>query len=105
MQQLNIITKEKESELERKVRSVNEKEQRLDNLVEEKKKALSKLTDELSKVASMTKTEAKEYLLKKHKEEIEADLARISRKSIKISKENLEKTANYMLATLLERDL
>jgi len=101
--QLNIIAKEKESELERKIRSVNEKEQRLDNLVEEKKKALSKLTDELSKVASMTKTEAKEYLLKKHKEEIEADLARISRKSIKISKENLEKTANYMLATAVTR--
>ena len=101
--QLNILIKDKEKAAERKIRLLNEKEQRLDELILDETKKLSELTDELSKVASMTKKEAKEKLLDMHKKEIEGDLAKISRKMIKRSEEERDKLANYMLAQAVAR--
>jgi len=101
--QLNIIAKEKEQAIDRKIRSLNEKEERLEKLIERKNRQLQMLTDKLAIVASMTKEEAKKELLKAHKEEIELDLAKESRKMLVIAKEKAEKLANYMLATAVTR--
>jgi len=101
--QLNIIAKDKEQTADRKIRTLNETEERLNEIIKEKEKAISELTNELSKVASMTKEEARKELIKRYEEEIETDLARISRKKIKAAKENMERTANYMLATAVTR--
>ena len=101
--QLNIIAKEKEQAIDRKVRSLNEKESRLDKLIAKKEQTLQELTNKLSVVSSMTKEEAKKELLKAHKEEIESDLAKESRKMIVLAKEKSEKLANYMLAQAVTR--
>ena len=93
----------KEQKLNRKLRSLNEKEARLDELIKKKEATLSELTSKLSAVASMTKEEAKKELMQKFKEEIEADLAKMSRKTIQLAKENAEKKANYILATAVTR--
>ncbi len=101
--QLHILAQDKEQALERQTNSFVEKEQRLENLIKEKEKLLSNLTEALAKTASLTKEEAKKELFKKYESEIEADLAQMSRKKIKIAKEELEKKANYMLATAVTR--
>jgi ribonuclease Y len=96
--QLQVITQDKENSIDRKIRLINEKDKRLDALIQKKKIELSNLTTELSKVASMTKEEAKNKLLDMHLQEIKADLAKESRKLIQDAKEQNEKLANYMLA-------
>ena len=96
--QLQIIAQDKENTIDRKIRLINEKDERLDKLLKEKKEQLAQLSQELSKVASMTKEEAKKELLKIHTQEIKADLAKESRKIIQKAKEKNEKLANYMLA-------
>ena len=101
--QLQILAKDREQNIERKIRLLNEKESRLDKLIENNKQKLSELTSKLSTVASMTKQEATKELLKQHKDEIEADLAAISRKRIKQAEEDIEKEANYMLAQSVAR--
>ena len=101
--QLNILAQDKEQNLERKANSFINKEKRLNELINEKEQAISALTDALSKTASLTKDEARKELFKKYEVEIEADLAQMSRKKITIEKENLEKQANYMLATAVTR--
>jgi len=101
--QLQILTKDKEQNIERQLRVLNEKEERLNSLIKSNKERLSELTSKLSKVASMTKDEAKEELLKCHKAELEADLAKISRKRIKQARDETEKLANYMLAQSVAR--
>ena len=101
--QLQIIAKDKEQSIERKIRALNEKDARLKELIEAEEKKIANLTNELSKVASMTKNEAKEKLLELHKQEIECDLAKLSRKAIKKAEEEREKLANYMLAQAVAR--
>ena len=96
--QLQVIAKDKENSIDRKIRLINEKDERLNKLLEQKKEEIAKLSLELSKVASMTKEEAKQELLKIHTQEIKADLAKESRKLIQKAKETNEKMANYMLA-------
>jgi ribonuclease Y len=96
--QLQLITQDKENSIDRKIRLINEKDKRLEALIQKKKIELSNLTTELSKVASMTKEEAKNKLLDMHLQEIKADLAKESRKLIQDAKEQNEKLANYMLA-------
>ena len=101
--QLHILALDKETSLERQANNFNQKEKRLDELINEKEQAIRNLTDALSKSASLTKEEARKELFKKYETEIEADLAQMSRKKIKIEKEKLEKQANYMLATAVTR--
>jgi len=101
--QLQIIAKDKEQAIERRIRAINEKEERLNELLKEEKQKISELSQELSKVASMTKNEAKKKLLDIHKKEIEGDLAKISRKMIKRAEEERDKLANYMLAQAVAR--
>jgi len=101
--QLKIITKDKEQSIERKVRALNEKDARLNELLNSEKSKISELTTSLANVASMTKQEAKEMLLEIHKKEIEGDLAKQSRKMITKAKEDNDKLANYMLAVAVAR--
>jgi len=96
--QLELITQDKENTIDRKIRLINEKDKRLDDLIEQKQSKLANLTNELQKVSSMTKDEAKKLLLKRHKEEISADLAKASRAIITSSRNKDDKLANYMLS-------
>ena len=82
---------------------IDDKEKRLDELTTKKEQTLQKLTDELSKVAHLTKDEAKELLLKRHKEEIKSDLAKASRKAIVQAEADAKKFASTVLADTVTR--
>ncbi len=103
LQQLELQLKDRENSLERQIRAINERESRLNELNIEKSQLITKLSNKLSAVSSMTKQEAKDELLKIHKEEIKSDLAKESRKMIKHAKVEQEKSANYMLAQAVAR--
>lgn len=103
LKELEAAAKNRHDEQERALRNIHEKEQRLQELIEAKKTQLKVLVQKLESTASMTKDEAKKELLRRHQEEIEADLAKLSRKKIKIAQENAERLANYMLAQAVTR--
>lgn len=103
LKELDVVAKNRHDELERSLRNVHEKQQRLEELANSKKAQLDTLIRKLTVAASMTKDEARKELLKRHKEEIEADLAKLSRKKLKIAQENADRLANYMLAQAVTR--
>ncbi len=100
---LQTHIKDKEQNIERKLRLLNEKDARLDELMQRYKQKLSTLTYELGKVSMLTKNEAKDLLFKRFKEELQADLAKMARKEIVIAKENAKKFANTALADAVTR--
>ncbi len=96
--QLEALAKDKEKNIDRTIRLIAEKENRLNELINKKKQELQILTNELSTVSNLTKEEARELLFKRYEEEIQADLAKKHRKIITQAKERLDKEANYMLS-------
>jgi len=53
--QLNIIAKEKEQSIDRKLRTLSEKDARLDSLILKKEKQIKELNSKLSNISSMSK--------------------------------------------------
>jgi ribonuclease Y len=96
--QLEALAKDKENNIDRTIRLISEKENRLNELINKKKQQLQVLTNELSNIAHLTKEEARELLFKRYEEEIQSDLAKRHRKLITQAKERVDKEANYMLA-------
>ncbi len=96
--QLENLAKDKEKNVDRIIRLISEKENRLNELINKKKIKLKELTNELSKVSTLSKEEAKNLLFKRYEEEIQANLAKEYRKVIKLAQEKLQKDANYMLS-------
>jgi len=96
--QLESIAKDKENNVDRTIRLISEKENRLNELINTKKQQLQTLTNELSSVAHLSKEEARELLFKRYEEEIQSDLAKKHRKLITQAKERVEKEANHMLS-------
>jgi len=96
--QLEALAKDKENNIDRTIRLISEKENRLNELINKKKQQLQVLTNELSNIAHLTKEEARDLLFKRYEEEIQSDLAKRHRKLITQAKERVDKEANYMLA-------
>ncbi len=103
LKNLENSIKSKHDTLERSLRNIREKEERLDELIKKHQLQLQELSEALSKAASMTKEEARKKLLEVHKKEIESDLAKLSRKQLAIAKENTKKEATYLLAQAVTR--
>ena len=82
---------------------VLEKEAHLEKLEAEKKEAIALTVDKMQNVASLTKDEAKVYILEKVEEQSRAEVAGIVRKYEQIAKEEGEKKANYILAQATTR--
>ncbi len=104
----NLILKERE--LDDKISNLNHKEtlleERLENIqkIEAKKRAsLEEDIKKLESVSSMTKEEAREFLLQKVGEQIKQELAILARKQIKIATDEAQKRANYILAQAVTR--
>jgi ribonuclease Y len=100
----------KERELNEKISQVKQKEtlleERLKNVekLEEKKRAsLEEDIKKLENVSSMTKEEAKEFLLQKVEEQIQQELAVMTRKKIKIANDEAQRKANFILAQAVTR--
>ena len=103
---LILQTKEfasKEDALALLEKSVLEKEEHLEQLEERKKEAISDAVEKMQNVASLTKEEAKAYILEKVEVQSRAEVAGIVRKYEQEAKNEGEKKANYILAQATTR--
>jgi ribonuclease Y len=76
---------------------------KLEELEAKKRAQIDEAIDKIGRVASMTREEAKAYVLQKVEEQSRADIAAIVRKYEKTAKEEAEKRANYILAQAVSR--
>ncbi len=100
----------KEQELESKLSDISIKQQQLDtqrdrlnDLETSKQQAISTTMSKLENIASFTQDEAKELILQNAKESSKADIATLTKKYLKIAKEDAQKKANYILAQATTR--
>ena len=103
---LILKTKElaaKEESLKLLEKRVLEKETQLDKLEKRKREEIANTVDKMQHIASLTKEEAKAYILEKVEEQSRADVANIVRKYEQIAKEDGERKANYILAQATTR--
>lgn len=82
---------------------VLDKERQLEKLEQKKKDEIASIVDKMQNIASLTKEEAKAYILEKVEEESRADIAGIVRKYEQMAKDEGERKANYILAQATTR--
>ena len=104
----NLImqTREAKAESEKAMQlqnQINEQRKSLEVLEQRKQEEINNAIYKLENVASLTKEEAKAYILKKTEELVQLDVAKIIRKHEKIAHEEAEKKANYILAQATTR--
>jgi len=80
-----------------------QKEANMETLEIRKREEIDKTVSKMQNVASMTKEEAKNYILEKVEEQSRADVAAIVRKYEQQAKEEGEKKANYILSQATTR--
>ncbi len=80
-----------------------QREQRLETLETQKREEIDHTISKMQNVASLTKEEAKNYILEKVEEQSRADVAAIVRKYEQQAKEEGEKKANYILSQATTR--
>ncbi len=103
---LILKTKEltsKEESLRLLEKRVLEKEKQLEKLEKRKQEEIANTVDKMQHIASLTKEEAKAYILEKVEEQSRADVANIVRKYEQLAKEEGERKANYILAQATTR--
>jgi ribonuclease Y len=103
---LILQTKEftlKEDGLKLLEQRVLDKEIQLEKLEIKKKDEIANTVDKMQNIASLTKEEAKVYILEKVEEQSRADVAGIVRKYEQIAKDEGERKANYILAQATTR--
>ena len=103
-----LILQKKELEKEEKRCSLLEnrllqKEESLVKLEVQKQEEINQVLEQMQSLASLTKEEAKNYVLEKVEEQSRAEVAAIVRKYEHLAKEEGEKKANYILAQATTR--
>jgi ribonuclease Y len=93
----------KEESLKLLENSVLEKENALEKLEAKKQEAINAAVEKMQSVASLTREEAKAYILEKVEEQSRAEVASIVRKYEQEAKNEGEKKANYILAQATTR--
>ena len=93
----------KERYIDNQKRKLLEKEEKLDKLIIQEKEEINNIISKMENIASFTKNEAKNYILKKVEEQSRSEIASIVRKYEKMAKEDGEKKANYILAQATTR--
>jgi len=101
LEQKEIGTEKKRIEEKRK--SLQRRERNLEKLEQKKQAVISEALDKIEHAASLTKEEAKAYILQKVEEQSRVDVANIVRKYEQEAKEEGEKKANYILAQATTR--
>ncbi len=82
---------------------VLDKETHLEKLERKKQDEIANAVDKMQNIASLTKEEAKAYILEKVEEQSRADVAGIVRKYEQMAKDEGERKANYILAQATTR--
>ncbi|MDQ1326605.1 MAG: ribonucrease [Campylobacterota bacterium] len=103
---LILQTKEvasKEEKLDILINKVRNKEASLEKLEAKKRETIMQAIDKMQHVSSLTKDEAKAYILEKVEESSRAEVAGIVRKYEQLAKEEGERKANYILAQATTR--
>jgi len=103
---LILKNREAESQKEKALQlqnQLNERQKNLQKLEERKSEAIDQAIHALEHTASLTQSEAKNYILQKVEEKSQADIASIVRKQERIAKEEAQKRANYILAQATTR--
>jgi len=95
--------KREEEELTRSSLQLHEKEMRVAKLEAKKAQQIAEMVEKLQHVASLTKEEAKAYILEKVEIQSRAEIASIVRKYEHLAKEEGERKANYILAQATTR--
>jgi ribonuclease Y len=80
-----------------------DRETQLEKLEKKKKDEIANTVDKMQNIASLTKEEAKAYILEKVEEQSRADVAGIVRKYEQMAKDEGERKANYILAQATTR--
>jgi ribonuclease Y len=93
----------KEESLKLLEKSILEKENALEKLEAKKQEAINVAVEKMQSVASLTREEAKAYILEKVEEQSRAEVASIVRKYEQEAKNEGEKKANYILAQATTR--
>ncbi len=93
----------KSKELDSLKEKLIQRESEVDELKSIKSKEIEIVLDKMKDIASLTKDEAKAYILEKVEESSRAEVAGIVRKYERIAKEDGEKNANYILAQATTR--
>jgi ribonuclease Y len=93
----------KEETLQLLENRVLEKEQALEKLETQKQQSIDESIEKMQNVASLTREEAKAYILKKVEEQSRAEVAGIVRKYEQEAKNEGERKANYILAQATTR--
>ncbi len=104
----NLIAQEREMERERqKLRQIEnrleEKRRDLEILEERKRRQVEENLARIEALASMTREEAREFLLQRVEEQLESDKAALVRKEMKIARDEARRKANYILAQATTR--
>ncbi len=92
--------KERALQLQNKL---NEQRRSLEILEERKQQEIDEAISKIENAASLTKSEARDYILKKTEEMVQSDAAKIIRKHEKLAREEAEKKANFILAQATTR--
>jgi len=103
-----LIIKNKEFTVKEEVlklleKSIVEKENTLEKLEDKKQEAINAAVEKMQNVASLTREEAKAYILEKVEEQSRAEVAGIVRRYEQEAKNEGEKKANYILAQATTR--
>jgi ribonuclease Y len=104
--ELMLKNKELESrlnQLQKYETSLQTKEEKLEELESKKQQLIDETISKMQNIASMTKDEAREYILSQVEEQSRADIAIIVRKYEQLAKEEAQKKANYILAQATTR--
>jgi len=101
LEQRNLI-KEKDN-AQKLIEVLKSKEQYLEELKMKKEETLHSTIKVLEKVSHMSQEEAKKQLLSEYEQTLQADKARLIRKYEKLSQEEIDKKANYVLAQAVTR--
>ncbi len=103
-----LILQQKELEKEEKrlhasYRDLQDKQDRLSELERKKEAQINEAIEKMESIASLTKEEAKRYILEKVESQSRSEVAAIVRKYEQVAKEEGEKKANYILAQATTR--
>ncbi len=104
----NLIIRERELESEKErlhqaQSQLEDRKKHLQKLEERKRQLLDENIEKIASLASMTQSEAKEYLLDIIKEKSEAEIASMVRKQLKTAQDEAKRRANYILAQATTR--
>jgi len=75
----------------------------LERLIEQQEQKIREIVEKMQHIASMTKEEAKAYILHQVEEQSKAEVAAIVRRYERLAKEEGERKANYIIAQATTR--